>query len=142
MAKTQRYTLEEEKRLVRGYLRDGGLTMPVHAALTQGDPPQMEFIPRASNETHPKLTGRVIVFKFPSMALLIEAKKLALTRQFGLWRVTKRDMRTSHEPAKECKDIEEFQQSLDITGWCDRCQNFTYGVRANGRCKTCRKPTQ
>lgn len=116
--------------------------MPIYAALTPGDPPQMEFVPFGSHHKHPKIIGGYLIFKFANKALFAEAIPIAeRERGFGLFLITRKDFGTNYTP-HGCKTIEDFTESLDISGWCEPCQSFTYGVNKRGKCWRCKKPTQ
>lgn len=114
--------------------------MPFYAALTNGDPPQLEFNPTQSHMKHPKITSSVLVFNFPKKAMIESAKKIAEAEGYGLFKVTRRDLHTGHT-LRGVVDPDDFKQTLDIVGYCDDCEKFTHGVGA-GKCWKCKKRTR
>ena len=114
--------------------------MPFFAALTNGDPPQLEFNPTQSHMKHPKIVSGVLVFSFPKKAMIESAKQIAETEGYGLFKVTKRELHTGHDP-KSVGDPDDFRDTLNIVGYCDDCECFTYGFWG-GKCWKCKKPTR
>ena len=113
--------------------------MALYAALTPNlEPPQKELIKHSSHQVYPKIISECLTFKLPNTALFNQAKQLALeARGFGLHKITLKDLHTGHQP-NECKTLEDFDFSLDISTWCEKCQYFTYGVSYKDRCQQCK----
>ena len=115
----------------------------IYVALTHNlDPPQMEFLPTDSTQKYPKITRESLIFKLAERSMLNECKEAASARGFGLHRITLRDITTGHsKQAPRCNATDEFCARLNMTGWCNRCRQFTYGTFMKGRCWKCKRPT-
>lgn len=114
--------------------------MPFLAALTNGDPPQLEFTPTQSHMKYAKIVSGVCVFKFPKKLMFAEAIPIAEAEGYGLFKIIRRDLHTGHM-VRNCESLDDFRDELTRVGYCNACERFTTGVLSD-KCWKCKKPTR